>query len=55
VHLHLKDSLEEQVARLAMPVLVVRVPGAPPFVWTHPKAWSQPLRELVRRATGDLT
>jgi pimeloyl-ACP methyl ester carboxylesterase len=80
VRVHLADSLEEQVARLRMPVLVIRaeqdrlstddwvdhlasvardgqaarVPGAHPFVWTHPEAWSPRLRDLARGATGSL-
>jgi pimeloyl-ACP methyl ester carboxylesterase len=76
LRVHLDDRLEEQVARLPMPVLALRadddrlstaawmdelvkagedaewvsVPGAHAFVWTHPDAWSAPLRRLAERA-----
>jgi len=75
VKVHLRDRLEEQVARLQMPVLALRaegdrlttdgwmedlvgvagdaewvsVPGAHAFVWSHPDAWSAPLRRLAER------
>jgi pimeloyl-ACP methyl ester carboxylesterase len=78
VRVHLADRLEDQAARLEMPMLAIRgeddrlstdgwltelaglapygdwvkVPGAHAFVWTHPEAWSQPLRRLAEQATG---
>ena len=76
VRVHLKDSLEDQVCKLSMPVLLLRaerdrlstdewvshlaalapdartarMPGAHAFVWNHPDAWSDPLRDLAERA-----
>jgi len=75
IKVHLDDRLEEQVARLSMPVLALRgeddrlstddwmndlvgrarraqwvkVPGAHPFVWLYPDAWSVPLRRLAEQ------
>jgi pimeloyl-ACP methyl ester carboxylesterase len=75
LRVHLRDRLEDQVARLEVPALGLRaerdrlstdewldelagrgadtrwvkVPGAHAFVWTHPNAWSEPLRRLATR------
>jgi pimeloyl-ACP methyl ester carboxylesterase len=78
VRVHLRDRLEEQVAELSMPVLIIRgtddrlstdrwvdelcrvavagevvtVPGPHTFIWVDPRAWSQPLQRLTKRAAG---
>ncbi|MBV2364557.1 alpha/beta fold hydrolase [Streptomonospora nanhaiensis] len=78
VSTHLADHLEESVARLEVPVLVLygrrdriaterwarslaatasegafaRLPGAHAFPWSHPEAWSAPVRAFALRAGG---
>ncbi|MDA0563912.1 alpha/beta hydrolase [Streptomonospora sp. S1-112] len=78
---HLADDLEESVARLEVPVLVLRgrrdriatedwarrvaaaaregafapMPGAHAFCWSHPDAWSAPVRAFALRAGGAAT
>jgi pimeloyl-ACP methyl ester carboxylesterase len=77
IRVHLRDRTEEQVARLRVPVQLLRargdrlstdvwvhdlaaavpdgevvtLPGAHAFVWTHPQAWSEPLRRLAARVS----
>lgn len=43
------DRWLEQLAGMGAHTEWARVPGAHPFVWTHPGAWSEPLRRLVAR------
>jgi pimeloyl-ACP methyl ester carboxylesterase len=43
------DEWLEQLAGTGADTEWIKVPGAHPFVWTHPDAWSEPLHRLVAR------
>jgi pimeloyl-ACP methyl ester carboxylesterase len=43
------DEWLDALASMGADTRWVKVPGAHPFVWTHPSAWSDPLRRLAER------
>lgn len=44
-----RDEWLGELVDLSEDAAWVKVPGAHAFVWTHPHAWSQPLRQLAER------